>query len=122
MALAVADQQNAEDGAGPEATDSADESDTGDSDNEDEEEIREEGDGEKAEADIAESDEEDIGDDDQDSEDDAYYNISTNVSQTHNDKRHPTPTRRHNNDTLLKSIKNSYIPGAPAVAAGTLQI
>lgn len=61
----MADQQNAEDGAGSEATDSADESDTGDSDNDDEEEMREGGDDEKAEADIAESDEEDISDEDQ---------------------------------------------------------
>ena len=83
-----ADRQNAEDGAGSEATDSADEGDTGDSDNDDEEEMREEGDDEKAEAGIAESDEEDSSDDDQDSEDDAHH-LQTSVN--------PTTT----NDTLL---------------------
>ena len=44
MALATADRENAEDGAGSEATDSAHESDAGDGDNDDEEEMREEAD------------------------------------------------------------------------------
>ena len=78
MALAIAGQPDAEDGVGPEATDSADKRDIEDSDDDDEEEgMSEEGDGEEAEADVAESDEEDGSDDDDDGEDKVHPPATT---------------------------------------------